>query len=80
MKRVLVLGCTGSIGTNTLNIANNLPQDFKICGLQYKQKLFLPLYKYIKISLNSPIKFLNSIVLVLCSKQFFIQLINVSFQ
>ena len=34
MKRVLVLGCTGSIGTNTLNIANNLPQDFKICGLQ----------------------------------------------
>lgn len=34
MKRVLVLGCTGSIGTNALNIANNLPEDFKICGIQ----------------------------------------------
>ena len=34
MKRVLVLGCTGSIGTNAINIAKNMPQDFKICGLQ----------------------------------------------
>lgn len=34
MKRVLVLGCTGSIGTNALHIADNLPEDFKICGLQ----------------------------------------------
>lgn len=34
MKRVLVLGCTGSIGTNALNIADNLPDDFKICGIQ----------------------------------------------
>lgn len=34
MKRVLVLGCTGSIGTNTLNIASNMSGDFKICGLQ----------------------------------------------
>ena len=34
MKRVLVLGCTGSIGTNAINIAKNMPEDFKICGLQ----------------------------------------------
>ena len=34
MKRVLVLGCTGSIGTNALEIAENLNEDFKICGLQ----------------------------------------------
>lgn len=34
MKRVLVLGCTGSIGTNAISIAENMPDDFKICGLQ----------------------------------------------
>ena len=34
MKRVLVLGCTGSIGTNTLNIINYMPQDFVLCGVQ----------------------------------------------
>ena len=34
MKRVLVLGCTGSIGTSTLNIARNMSCDFSICGLQ----------------------------------------------
>lgn len=34
MKKILVLGCTGSIGTSTLDIINNLPDDFKVCGLQ----------------------------------------------
>jgi 1-deoxy-D-xylulose-5-phosphate reductoisomerase len=34
MKRVLVLGCTGSIGTNTLNIIKYTPQDFTLCGVQ----------------------------------------------
>lgn len=34
MKRVLVLGCTGSIGTSTLDIVNNMPEDFCVCGLQ----------------------------------------------
>ena len=34
MKKVLVLGCTGSIGTNAINITNNMPEDFSICGLQ----------------------------------------------
>ncbi len=43
MKKILVLGSTGSIGSNTLNIANNMPEDFKICGLQAhsnKDKLY----------------------------------------
>lgn len=34
MKKVLILGCTGSIGTNALKIVKNFPEDFKICGLQ----------------------------------------------
>lgn len=34
MKRVLVLGCTGSIGTNAIKIARNMSRDFQICGLQ----------------------------------------------
>ncbi len=34
MKRVLVLGCTGSIGTSTLDIVNNMSSDFCVCGLQ----------------------------------------------
>lgn len=34
MKKVLVLGCTGSIGTNSLEIIRNSKSDFKICGLQ----------------------------------------------
>ena len=34
MKRVLVLGSTGSIGTNTLNIIKYMPEDFTLCGVQ----------------------------------------------
>ena len=34
MKRVLVFGCTGSIGSSTLDIVNNMPEDFCVCGLQ----------------------------------------------
>ena len=33
MKNILVLGCTGSIGTSTLEIARNMGEQFKICGL-----------------------------------------------
>jgi 1-deoxy-D-xylulose-5-phosphate reductoisomerase len=33
MKHVLVLGCTGSIGTSTLDILRNMPGDFKAVGL-----------------------------------------------
>ena len=32
-KRVLVLGCTGSIGSQTLDIIRNMPQDFTLCGV-----------------------------------------------
>lgn len=34
MKRVLVLGCTGSIGTNAINIIKNMKDDFTLCGIQ----------------------------------------------
>ena len=34
MKKVLVLGCTGSIGTSTLDIINNQSDEFCVCGLQ----------------------------------------------
>lgn len=34
MKRVLVLGATGSIGTNALNIIQYMPQEFELCGVQ----------------------------------------------
>ncbi|MCR4742660.1 MAG: 1-deoxy-D-xylulose-5-phosphate reductoisomerase [Treponema sp.] len=33
MKKVLVLGCTGSIGTNSLDIIEN-EKEFTLCGLQ----------------------------------------------
>lgn len=34
MKRVLVLGSTGSIGTNAINIIQNMSNDFVLCGAQ----------------------------------------------
>lgn len=34
MKRVLVLGCTGSIGKNAINIIENMPEHFQLCGIQ----------------------------------------------
>ena len=34
MKRVLVLGCTGSIGKSSLDIIHNMKDDFIVCGLQ----------------------------------------------
>lgn len=33
MKKVLVLGSTGSIGTSTLDIIRNMPEDFKVAGI-----------------------------------------------
>jgi 1-deoxy-D-xylulose-5-phosphate reductoisomerase len=33
MKKVLVLGCTGSIGKSTLDIIRSMPQDFCVAGL-----------------------------------------------
>ncbi len=33
MKKLLILGCTGSIGTSALNIAREFPTKFKVVGL-----------------------------------------------
>ncbi len=33
MKKIAVLGCTGSIGTNTLEIARSMPEKFRVCGV-----------------------------------------------
>ena len=33
MKKVLILGCTGSIGTSTLDIIRQFPELFTVCGL-----------------------------------------------
>ncbi len=34
MKRVLVLGCTGSIGSSTIDIIKNMRDEFCLCGVQ----------------------------------------------
>ena len=34
MKRVLILGATGSIGTNALYLINNMQEEFCLCGVQ----------------------------------------------
>ncbi|MCK9171496.1 MAG: 1-deoxy-D-xylulose-5-phosphate reductoisomerase [Treponema sp.] len=33
MKKILILGCTGSIGTSTLSIIKSMPESFRACGL-----------------------------------------------
>ncbi|MEK6623233.1 MAG: hypothetical protein AABZ13_12180, partial [Planctomycetota bacterium] len=33
MKNIVVLGSTGSIGTNTLEVARNLKDKFRVVGL-----------------------------------------------
>jgi len=33
MKTVVILGSTGSIGTNTLDIVDRFPEEFRIAGL-----------------------------------------------
>ena len=37
-KRVLVLGCTGSIGKQTLDICRNMKDSFEVCGLSCGSK------------------------------------------
>lgn len=32
-KRVIVLGCTGSIGSQTIDIIRNMPERFELCGV-----------------------------------------------
>ncbi|MDH4236490.1 MAG: 1-deoxy-D-xylulose-5-phosphate reductoisomerase, partial [Nitrospira sp.] len=33
MKSITILGSTGSIGTNTLDIVQRVPEDFRVVGL-----------------------------------------------
>ncbi len=33
MKTIIILGSTGSIGTNTLDIVQRLPEEFRVVGL-----------------------------------------------
>ena len=33
MKSIIVLGSTGSIGTNTLDIVRRFPNEFRVAGL-----------------------------------------------
>lgn len=68
MKKVLVLGCTGSIGTSTLEIIRNFPEDFKISGLtaHNNEKKLLELSqefgcKHLLTSKN-PIENLNNLI------------------
>ncbi|MDR3626876.1 MAG: 1-deoxy-D-xylulose-5-phosphate reductoisomerase [Ignavibacteriaceae bacterium] len=41
MKKVLILGSTGSIGINTLNVIRNFPEDFEITALTVNTKIGL---------------------------------------
>jgi len=41
MKKVLILGSTGSIGINTLNVIRNFPEEFKITALTINTKIDL---------------------------------------
>ena len=47
MKRIAVLGCTGSIGVNTLNVIRHLPEEFQVTALAAKSNIDL-LEKQIK--------------------------------
>lgn len=38
MKKILVLGCTGSIGTSTLDICRNMKEKFSVCGITCNSK------------------------------------------
>ena len=33
MKNIVILGSTGSIGTNTLDIVDRFPDEFRVVGL-----------------------------------------------
>lgn len=55
MKNVIVLGSTGSLGTQTLKVLEKYPQDFKVTGLSANQnnKLLQKQAKKLKIPLKS---------------------------
>ena len=39
MKRVMVLGSTGSIGRNTLDIIGSMPGEFRACALSCRSRI-----------------------------------------
>ena len=61
MKRVVLLGCTGSIGTSTVKVAEDLPDKIKLIGLAAGNNLELLLeqtkkHKPEAVSITSPDK------------------------
>jgi len=61
MKRVVLLGCTGSIGTSTVKVAEDLPDKIKLIGLAAGNNLELLLeqtrkHKPEAVSITSPAK------------------------
>ena len=61
MKKVVLLGSTGSIGTSTIKVAEDLPGEFQLIGLAAggNSKLLLEQtrkHKPAVISLNDPAK------------------------
>jgi len=59
MKKVLVLGSTGSIGLNTLEIIRKFPMDFEITGLSVNQNTGI---------LNKQIEEFHPETVVVCDK------------
>ena len=41
VKRVIVLGSTGSIGTSTLDVIRDFPDQFKVVGLSARSRVDL---------------------------------------
>ncbi len=59
MKRIIVLGSTGSIGTNTLDIVSKFPKEFQVVGLTAATKDVqleeqIRLFKPAKVALSDP--------------------------
>jgi 1-deoxy-D-xylulose-5-phosphate reductoisomerase len=62
-KEILILGSTGSIGINTINVIRQFPQNFKVTGLTVNSNID-ELEKQIKelmnrqseLSINQPTK------------------------
>jgi len=41
MKKILILGSSGSIGVNTLNVVRNFPDKFNVVGLTVNSRIDL---------------------------------------
>jgi 1-deoxy-D-xylulose-5-phosphate reductoisomerase len=61
MKRVVLLGCTGSIGTSTIKVAEDLPDQIRLVGLAAGNNAELLLKQTLKhrpeaVSVSDPVK------------------------